>query len=334
MDRLTGRTKESLSHMTPKENLLRAIRHDHPEWVPNGMESVITIRLPVVERPAQAGKDAFGVSWALEEGARGGTFPLAGGHVLSGLSQWRDQLVIPDVAAADWHAVRVQAAAVDRRISLVSGFFEMGLFERACLLLGMEEALMAFVSSPDDMEQLLSVLADYKIALIRRFDEEVKPDLIWYGDDWGTQGGLFLAPAIWRRIIKPHTRRIYECMRQRRILINQHSCGKIEDIVPDLVEMGVDIWNPCQPCNDLAGLKRRFRGRITFCGGIDSQFVLDRAGVAPGDVRAEVRRRITDLAEGGGYIAAPSHDVPHDRRLLDAMHEEIALSGRRIYQRA
>jgi uroporphyrinogen-III decarboxylase len=98
--------------------------------------------------------------------------------------------------------------------------------------------------------------------------------------------------------------------------------------------MGVDIWNPCQPCNDLAALKKRFPGRLTFCGGIDSQFVLDRPGVTLEEVRAEVRKRIDELAEKGGYIAAPSHSVRYDPKIIDAMNEEIELYGREYYRRA
>ena len=96
--------------------------------------------------------------------------------------------------------------------------------------------------------------------------------------------------------------------------------------------MGADVWNPCQPCNDLASLKKQFAGRIAFCGGIDSQFVLDKPGVTTQEVRAEVRRRIDELANGGGYIAAPSHGVPYEQELIDAMNDEIEIYGRSVYQ--
>lgn len=317
--------------MTAKENLLRVIRHDHPNWVPNGMESVVSIMAPVVERPAQAGRDAFGVSWALEQGAQGGTYPLHNGHPITDLSLWREQLTIPDVSRLDWAAVKAAAGRIDRSVSLVSGFVEMGLFERAYLLLGMEEALMAFLTAPAEMEQLVAALADYKIALISRFHEAAHLDLVWYGDDWGTQSSLFLPPETWRQIIKPHTQRIYTCMRERNIIINQHSCGKIDAVMADIVAMGANVWNPCQPCNNLAALKQRFGGQITFCGGIDSQFILDKPGVTTGDVRAEVRKRIDELAGGGGYIAAPSHGVPYDQALIDAMNDEILTYGKRVY---
>jgi hypothetical protein len=320
--------------MTAKENLLRAIRHQNPEWVPNGMESLSLIGSPVVERPAEAGTDAFGVQWSLEAGAEGGTYPTHDGHPITDLSRWREQITIPDLDACDWDAVRIQAEAVDRSEHIVSGFVEMGLFERSCLLLGMEQALMACLTDPATMGDLLDAIADYKIALIERFDDAIDMDIIWYGDDWGTQDALFLPPPVWRDTIKPGTRRIYDCLTARGILINQHSCGRIEDVFGDIVEMGASIWNPCQPCNDLASLKRRFGGRIAFCGGIDSQFVLGKPGTTPAEVRAEVRRRIDDLAPGGGYIAAPSHGVPYDQELIDAMNDEIREYGRSVSQLA
>jgi hypothetical protein len=320
--------------MKAKENLLRAIRHDRPQWVPNRMEAVVTIGAPVVERPSRAGRDAFGVLWAFEDGAQGGTYPAHGGHPISDLPAWREQATMPDVDQLDWEQIRTRAAVVDRTEFLVGGFVEMGLFERTYLLLGMEEALVAYVSQPDLMAELVSAIADYKIRLIERFDEAANLDMVWYGDDWGTQDSLFMPPDTWRRILKPHTQRIYNCMKARGIIIDQHSCGKIESVVPDMVEMGADIWNPCQPCNDLAGLKKQFAGRICFCGGIDSQFVLDRPGVTPGEVRAEVRKRIDQMAAAGGYIAAPSHGVPYKQDLIDAMNDEIAVYGRGFHTRA
>ena len=95
--------------------------------------------------------------------------------------------------------------------------------------------------------------------------------------------------------------------------------------------MGADIWDPCQPCNDLAELKRKYGDRITFRGGIDTQFVLDRPGVTLDEVRAEVRKRIDEMAYGGGYTAEPSHYVKFDPDILDAMNSEIDSYGRACF---
>ena len=317
--------------ISEKENLLRAIKHDSPEWVPNGMESQVMIASPVVERPSQPGKDAFDVAWDLEEGAEGGTYPTHNGHTITDLSLWREQITIPNLDEIDWSGVKKRAEQIDRETELVSGFVEMGLFERSYLLPGMDAALMAYLTEPELMRELINAIADYKIELIKRFDDAIDMDIIWYGDDWGTQDNLFMPPDTWREIIKPATKRIYDCLKERDIIINQHSCGKIEEIFPDMVEMGADIFNPCQPCNDLAGLKKRFGGQIAFVGGIDSQFILDKPGVTTDEVRAEVRKRIDQLAENGGYIATPSHGVPYEQELIDAMNDEIDVYGRKVY---
>jgi len=319
--------------LTPKENLLRAIRHDQPEWVPTAAEGLAWIGPPVVERCTAAGRDAFGVHWSYEARAEGGTFPTSGGHTISDLARWKEQITIPDIDAMAWDAIATYADGVDRDRHLLCGFIELGLFERSYLLLGMSEALMGYVAEPKLMYDLLGALADYKIRLIERLDDVANLDMVWYGDDWGTQDRLFVRPEVWRQIIQPPTRRLYDALKRRNILINQHSCGKIEAIFDDVVEMGADIWNPCQPCNDLVALKRQYGGRIAFSGGIDSQFVLNRPGATPEEVRAEVRRRIDEMADRGGYIAAPSHSVPSDPALIDAMNDEIASYGRRCYQR-
>ncbi|RLD10462.1 MAG: hypothetical protein DRI44_06040 [Chlamydiae bacterium] len=314
--------------MTQKENLLRTINHDNPEWVPNGLEAVKWIFPPVIERPAQAGLDDFNVKWDIKKDAEGGTYPAHNGNTITDISKWREQITFPDLQSMDWNSVSKHAGKINREENLLCGFVEMGLFERSYLLLGMDEALISFLTMPDEMEQLISAIADYKIKFIELFDDTANLDMIWYGDDWGTQNNLFLPPKIWRKIIKPHTQRIYNCMKKRNIIINQHSCGKIEDVFTDIVEMGAQIYNPAQPCNDLAKLKNKFAGKITFCGGIDSQFVLAKPNVTEEEIRIEVRKRIDELAEGGGYIAAPSHDVPYNKNLLDAMNDEIRTYGK------
>lgn len=317
--------------MTPKENMLRVIKHNNPEWVPLGGEGIFQIGSPVVERPGITGFDAFGVHWTFEPEAEGGTYPTADGNTVKDIRKWHEQITIPDVSKLDWSGVASKAREVDRDAFLVRGFVEMGLFERSYLLLGMDAALMAYVTEPEEMSAMLAAVADYKIALIRKFHEIAKLDIVWYGDDWGTQTDLFIPPDVWRDVMKPQTKRIYDCMKEFEIMVWQHSCGKIESIFGDMVEMGAEIWCPCQPCNDLAALKRKYKGKIAFFGGIDSQFVLARPGVTTDDVREEVRRRISEMAEGGGYIASPSHGVPYKPEIINAMNDEIRTFGRQYY---
>lgn len=156
--------------LTPKENLLRAIRHDQPEWVPTAAEGLAWIGPPVVERCTAAGRDAFGVHWSYEARAEGGTFPTSGGHTISDLARWKEQITIPDIDAMAWDAIATYADGIDRDHHLLCGFIELGLFERSYLLLGMSEALMGYVAEPELMYDLLGALTDYKIRLIERLD--------------------------------------------------------------------------------------------------------------------------------------------------------------------
>jgi len=320
--------------LTKKENFLRAIRRQNPEWVPYGCENVTLVYPPVVERPAGKGKDDFGVLWDINELAEGGTYPVEGDFVITDIEDFKNQLKFPNFAKMDWSVAAKEAAAVDRDEYLIQGVSEFGVFERSYLLMGMQNALMAYYTNPDEMYELCGAIADYKIALLTKYHEVVKPDMMWYGDDWGTQNNLFIAPEIWRQIIKPHTQRVYNCMKELGIIINQHSCGKIDSVFEDICEMGADVINPCQPCNGLKELKQRFGELICFCGGVDSQFVLDNDEATPQDVTDEVIKRIYEMSlPNGGYIISPSHSVPYNKEKLDAMEKAAVEHGRKVYER-
>lgn len=318
--------------MTSKENLLRVTHRNEPEWVPNGLEDTITIDLPYVYRPDnKADYDAFGVLWSCEESTHGGAYPAHNGNKIKDIEKWEEQIAIPDIDSMDWDSIRKKVMEIDRDKYVLHGFALFGLFERSYLLLGMENALVYYLTEPEHMKNLLSVIADFMIKMINRFNDIAHFDIMTYGDDWGTQNNLFMPVKTWREIIKPEAKRIYDCIKEKDIILCQHSCGKIESIFGEMVDMGLDLLNPCQPCNDLANMKKVYGDRVSFFGGLDSQFVLDKKGVTTEEVRIEVRKRIDEMAAGGGYIAAPSHSVPYEKDVIDAMNDEISKYGRNFY---
>lgn len=317
--------------MTNKENYLRALLINDPEWVPCEFDDGVlkVIWRSIIERPDKAGKDAWGVEWDYDFHAEGGTYPATRNYVITDIEDWRSQVTFPNLNEGDWQGAKAQADSIDRSKYLVEGNVDMGIFERTYLLMGMENALVAYYTNPEEMYDLAGAIADYKIEFLDRFIETIKPDTIMYGDDWGTQDNLFMSPEKWRTIIKPHTKRIYDCIRSHGVIIRQHSCGKIESIFGDLIEMGAQAYNPCQPCNDLATLKKTYGDKICFCGGIDSQFVLTPPNKTPEDVRKEVLKRMNELkGEHGGYLCGPSHSVPYDPAKLEAMMTSIQEYGK------
>jgi uroporphyrinogen decarboxylase len=196
------------------------------------------------------------------------------------------------------------------------GFFVVNygfsLYERAWTLAGMEEVLTAMVADEKFVDTLLNRILEYNLRLIERictFDV----DMVRFGDDWGQQLGLQMGPKLWRKFVKPRIRQMYGLVKARGKHVLIHSCGKVDEVFPDLIECGLDVFNPFQPeVMDVFEVKRRYGRDLSFFGGISTQRTLPRGSVA--QTRDEVRKLLQVVGESGGYIASPAHDIPGDAR--------------------
>ena len=174
-----------------------------------------------------------------------------------------------------------------------------------------------------------------RITLLRRVQAAryaaLGPDVITLGDDVGTQRAMLMSPDMWRRWLKPRLASVIAAARSVRpdVLIFFHSDGNIRPIIPDLIEIGVDILNPVQPeCMDPADLKRRFGDRLSFWGTIGTQTTFPFG--TSDDVRREVRTRAETVGKGGGLFLAPTHylepEVPFEN--IVAFVEAVKETGR------
>jgi uroporphyrinogen decarboxylase len=213
----------------------------------------------------------------------------------------------PD-APARWEGFEAGLAkAGDRFRSCGIGF---SLFERAWTLRGMPNLLMDMVEAPEFVDELLDTICDYNIRLVERA-VHYDIDAIHFGDDWGQQHGLIMGPRHWRRFIKPRIERMYGAAKRlgKRVII--HSCGDVDELFPDLIAAGLDVFTPFQPeVMDIQGVKAQFGDRLTFWGGMSIQKIMPFGSVE--DVRQEAFRLMEQMGQGGGYILAPSHDIPWD----------------------
>lgn len=202
--------------------------------------------------------------------------------------------------------------------------FQLGfsLYERAWTLRGMERLLMDFHDHPRFVHDLLNAIADWNVEQVRialRHDI----DAVYFGDDWGQQHGLQMGPGHWRTFILPVLRRMYGVVRDGGKLVMIHSCGDVDELFDDLIEAGVNCFNPFQPeVMDVDALMLRYRGRLAFHGGLSTQRTLPYG--TPDEVRRQVRH-LLDMGSQGGYIFAPAHavegDVPLENML--AFIEEV-----------
>ncbi|MBI4759537.1 MAG: hypothetical protein HY783_11170 [Chloroflexi bacterium] len=213
--------------------------------------------------------------------------------------------------------------------ALAADFLGGGIFEQALWMRGFERFMTDLIADEPFATALMDTLLELYIEFYAVYLEAVGPyvQIVALGDDLGMQTGPLVSPKLYRRLIKPRHKELYDFIHSRtEAKIMHHTCGSVFPFVQDLIDVGVDSLNPIEISArgmDPVALKREFGEQLVFHGGIDVQQILPFA--TPERVKEEVKRIVATLGQGGGYILAPSHniqaDVPPENIL--AMYEAI-----------
>ena len=186
------------------------------------------------------------------------------------------------------------------------------IFECAWALRGLEQTLMDFALNPEIAERILDIPYHYHLTAAKRL-VQMGVDMVWTGDDVGGQNAMIISPACWRKFLKPRMANFIAELKaiNPHVKIAYHSDGRITPIIPELIEIGVDVLNPIQPASmDPAEIKRQFGKNLCFWGSIDEQHTLPFG--TPEEVRQEVEERLKTMGRNGGLIQAPTHHVQLD----------------------
>ncbi len=184
------------------------------------------------------------------------------------------------------------------------------LFERAHFLRGLDYLLMDLHLNPQFVHDLLDNILKFLLGNVSQL-AELGVDGIFLSDDYGHQHSLLMSPDHWREFIKPRLRKLFARIKAEGLFAFLHSCGNVSEIVPDLVEIGLDVLHPIQPeAMDIASLKANYGDKLAFYGGISTQQTLPRG--TPEEIEAEVRQTVQLMAKGGGYILAPGITLQGD----------------------
>ncbi|MCL2112016.1 MAG: hypothetical protein FWH32_07215 [Clostridiales bacterium] len=187
-----------------------------------------------------------------------------------------------------------------------SGYF--GTYERGYAILGFQQFMTEIAGNPKVVYTLMEKLTDYRVKLAK-----VKADLGYkiahHGDDLAMQTAGFFSPKMFNDILLPHFKRLFGEYKKLGMYVFLHSCGLMADYLPQLIDAGLDGWEPVQPCNDLAKMKREYGKDLVFMGGIDEQRL---PFMTPDEVRELTKETIQILGKGGGYIIAPSQELMSD----------------------
>ena len=194
------------------------------------------------------------------------------------------------------------------------GDMELTMLDMMQFLVGLEQLLTDMAMGEAYVEILIDKCKDFALAVGKKL-VTLGVDGIWAGDDFGAQSGMLISPRMWKRYFKERYRQIYGELKARNsdLVIAQHCDGAVAPILGEWIEVGLEVFNPVQP--NVAGhepedLKGQFGDKLSFWGGIDQQQLLPFG--TPGEIEAEVKRRIEILGEGGGYMVAPAHIIQAD----------------------
>ena len=188
-----------------------------------------------------------------------------------------------------------------------SGYF--GIYERGYGIVSLPFMFENMAGNPALIEELFEKITDYKTEVAKRI-VKLDFDAGHMGDDLGTQVGPFFSPDTFNILLQPMYKKLWSVYKDAGMHMMMHSCGCITKFLPDLIEAGLDVLEPVQPCMDLPFIKKEYGRDLTFWGGIDTQDLLPFG--TPEKVRRESAEVIRLLGKGGGHIIAPSQEIMYD----------------------
>lgn len=331
--------------MNQKENWLRLIHNDNPGWIGLPWEGFkgnfirdVFITDPISASVRGGGrifdtvyKDAWGTSWLWRTGTPAAMVWITEENkVLRDVTKWRDVVKFPELDGHDWTPYKAFVDSVDRSENMIIPFVTSGLFERSHALMGFEDALCSYIEEPEEMYEMIGAIADWKIGQLERICTHLKPDAVFFHDDWGAKTTLFLPPDLWRKIIKPHHKRIVDCVKSFGSLFIHHSDTYCEPIAEDMAEIGIDVWQGAVPQNDIVSIQKKLNGRMAIMGGIDAQLI-DMPEANEEIIRGEVRRCIDTYCPQGCFIPCITNGFPIYPAVEKIYNDELINYGQNYF---
>ena len=297
------------AHLSKKDNYLRMLNGEIPEYVPTMMAfdpeaMCIPTQLSIFPPPGTVEfTDMFGIPMVVEPNS--GPIPKPGHFILEDITKWRDIVKRPKVLdEIDWELQSTRDLA-DRdpswikvgTVSVGNGYFMLLTY-----FMGFDNALIAIMEEPEEVKALLNFLLELNIELAKKYIYYYKPDVFHMGDDIAHERAPFVSDAVFLDIFEPMWRQTVAVYKEAGLPAEHHNCGAFGAFVPYIVDMGFNAWNPAQPTfNDLPAIKARFGRKLAICGGFNSNGPASWPETPEEAVRAEVRQVLDELAPGGGF---------------------------------
>lgn len=285
--------------LTIRQNLLETIRGGSPDRFVNQYEALammfnpIMMQSPTLEPGQENVKNAWGVtsSWIL---GTPGQFPVHTPDkiVIQDITHWQDDVHAPATVlpAAAWEPFIQQMEAIDRNEYFAAAFVAPGIFEQCHHLGEIQNTLINFYEEPEHMHDLIKYLTEWEVSQAEEICKYLKPDALFHHDDWGSQTSTFMSPDMFEEFILPAYKAIYGCYKENGVeLVIHHSDSYAATLVPFMIDCGIDIWQGVMTTNNIPELIKKYGGKISFMGGIDSAKI-DYEGWTREVIAKEVKR--------------------------------------------
>jgi len=295
-------------HLSEKENMLRALRGEIPEYVPHlrSMRWTLPSGLNYAWGESEF-KTLYGVTFVSEKTAGGGALPKPGDFILDDIRKWRDVIKRPPILdEIDWE----KTAKMDldkhdpNQLKVYSSSISFGYFQGLMSFMGFTNGLIACAEEPEEVKELLHFLLDINLEIGKNIIKYYKPDVYNMGDDIAHEHSPFVSLDVFLDIFEPMWRAEVAPFVDAGVPAEHHNCGKFEAFLPYVVDMGYNAWEPAQHSNDILGIKEKYGRKLMIGTGVQSNGFVSWPETTEEQVRAEVRRVMDLYAPGGGYCFA------------------------------
>ena len=232
--------------------------------------------------------------------------------VIKDITHWRDYVHAPDVVANSsdpeaWAMCREKARSRAGDERLVAGFMATGIFEQCHFLMPFQDVLTNLYDHPQEMHDLIDYITEFRLAYVKQLIENLRPDVIFSHDDWGTKDALFMKPDMWREFFKEPYRRFYGYIREQGVIAIHHADSYLAPIVEDMAEIGIQVWQGVLPENNIPELQKRLKGSMVLMGGIGA--AIDREDAGEEEVRKYVHDALHEYCPGGHFIPSITYGL-------------------------
>lgn len=288
--------------LTAKQNLQEVIRGGKPERYVNQYEAITLMFHPYVVhskallQPGQMNVvNAWGVTNSFPVGTPG-AFPVHTPEkiVVKDIENWRDYVHAPSLkfSQEEWDMFKAQYDAVDGTQTYKAAFIAPGLFEQSHHLCEIQNALIYYITNPDEMHDLIKYMTEWELELAEGICSHLHPDAIFHHDDWGGELSTFLSPDMFAEFFVDSYKEIYKYYHEHGVeLVIHHSDSYAATLVPHMIDMGIDIWQGCMESNNVPELIKKYGGKISFMGDIDNKS-MDFDGWTREDCAKAARRAV------------------------------------------